>query len=243
MYDKPTIPALVVRSYGCFRDHGLIALLLAVAPALLSTWLSMTLSPSHEDIAQIGLVLGIGLLLLIYSLALLRALHSSARPYWPYRIWWDELKAVVAILLFWMIFAVPLWGLTPLLIYVGVAPMVGSALLLAGVYVTALRMILLLPLIVFEREGPISSMVESWSRTKGLTLKLLISTVIVVGPWGAVIRFAPQWFAIEQGSTVDIVWSVVQGYLFIAVTGLFTYAVYDTQKSSATRPEIVKGNS
>lgn len=240
MYDKPTIPALVVRSYGCFRDHGLIALLLAVAPALLSGWLFLTLSPSHEDIAQIGLVLGIGLLLLIYSLALLRAVHSTA---WPYRIGRDELKAVLAILFFWLVFAVPLWGLTPLLIYVGVAPMVGTALLLVGVYVTALRMILLLPLIVFEREGPISSMVESWSRTKGLTLKLLISTVIVVGPWGVVIRFAPQWFAIEQGSTVDIVWSVVQSYLFIAVTGLFTYAVYDTQKSSATRPEIVKGNS
>jgi len=237
MHYTPTIPALILRSYRCFLDHGLTALLLAVAPALVSGWVTITVSPLHEDLAQIGLVLAVALLQLIYILALLRALQSKTRLYWPYRFWRDELRAVLASFFFWFAFALPLWGLTPLLHYFGVDPLVGTVLLLVGVYAVALRMVLLLPLIVVERKGVMDGIGESWGKTKGLTLKLLVAAVVVVAPWELVIRYAPQWFVVEQASDMDIIVTVVQSYLSTAVIGLFSYAVYDIQNAWAKRPE------
>ncbi|MBL4614159.1 MAG: hypothetical protein JKY27_04700 [Magnetovibrio sp.] len=233
MYYKPTIVALNITTYRCFNRRGLSALLLAIAPVTVSAGLVIGAGHLGDGWPRNGLQLVMVFLQLIYVTAVVRTAHAKAPVYWPYRIGRDELRVVLAALIILVPYYISMWLFEILSGEYESNRLVTAMIGVMVVYAFGLRMVVLVPLIVLERMGPLGGVLSSWGKTSGIFLITLVSAVVCVGPLLLVTDFVASLVGGPLSQTPLNVYDIeytVQSYLNIGIVSLFSYAVYVTPR-------------
>jgi len=198
----------------------------------------------NESWADISVRLGLAFVSVVYIAGLLRAVRHGTTSYRVFRLSRDEAHVAFAYLLTFLGYSLGIYIVGSLSESLGIDRLIYGLAFLAAAYILLLRLVLLAPLIVLDNRNAFDALTESWHRTKGQTLKLVVAALVSVVPPLVILDGVLQLIFQLDNNAGPMTYAfaiATKNFFGFACLVLFAHAVHNTDKAWARLPEPEEG--